>query len=62
MKTLIPPIPTIEWNNGHVRLIDQTKLPLEEKYIKTDDYPVGWNHKNYSSAIWKWNNIKDYFA
>tara|TARA_B100001167_G_scaffold33247_1_gene18302 strand:- start:955 stop:2010 length:1056 start_codon:yes stop_codon:yes gene_type:complete len=40
MKTLIPPIPTIEWNNGHVRLIDQTKLPLEEKYIKTDDYRV----------------------
>ena len=37
MKTLIPPIPTIEWNNGHVRLIDQTKLPLEEKYIKTDE-------------------------
>ena len=40
MKTLITPIPTIEWNNGHVRLIDQTKLPLEEKYIKTDDYRV----------------------
>ena len=40
MKTLILPIPTIEWNNGHVRLIDQTKLPLEEKYIKTDDYRV----------------------
>ena len=40
MKTLIPPIPTIEWNNGQVRLIDQTKLPLEEKYIKTDDYRV----------------------
>ena len=40
MKTLIPPIPTIEWNNGEVRLIDQTKLPLEEEYIKTDDYRV----------------------
>jgi len=40
MKTLIPPIPTIEWNNGQVRLIDQTKLPLEEEYIKTDDYRV----------------------
>ena len=40
MKTLIPPIPTIEWNKGQVRLIDQTKLPLEEEYIKTDDYQV----------------------
>jgi len=40
MKTLVPPTPTIEWKNGHVRLIDQTKLPLEEDYIETDDYRV----------------------
>tara|TARA_B100000287_G_scaffold435261_1_gene502709 strand:- start:601 stop:1656 length:1056 start_codon:yes stop_codon:yes gene_type:complete len=40
MKTLIAPIPTIEWKNGKVRLIDQTKLPMEEVYIETDDYKV----------------------
>ena len=40
MKTLIEITPTIEWNNGKVRLIDQTNLPLEEKYIETDDYRV----------------------
>ena len=40
MKTLIAPTPTIEWKNGQVRLIDQTKLPLEESYIDTDDYQV----------------------
>ena len=40
MKTLIEITPTIEWSNGKVRLIDQTKLPLEEKYIETDDYRV----------------------
>ena len=38
MKTLVAPTPTIEWKNGQVRLIDQTKLPLEEDYIETDDY------------------------
>ena len=44
MKTLIEITPTIEWNNGKVRLIDQTKLPLEEKYIETDwkDLPSGF--------------------
>ena len=40
MKTLVLPTPTIEWNNGNVKLIDQTKLPLEEDYIETDDYQV----------------------
>tara|TARA_Y100000590_G_scaffold344300_1_gene393674 strand:- start:4394 stop:5449 length:1056 start_codon:yes stop_codon:yes gene_type:complete len=40
MKTLIDPTPTIEWNSNRVRLIDQTKLPLEEIYIETDDYQV----------------------
>lgn len=29
---------TIEWVNGKVRLIDQTKLPLEEVYLECDDY------------------------
>ena len=29
---------TIEWKNGKVVLIDQTKLPLKEEYIVTDDY------------------------
>ena len=38
MKTLIAPMPTIEWTNGHVKFIDQTKLPLLEEYINTDDY------------------------
>jgi len=40
MKTLIDLTPTIEWADGFVNLIDQTKLPLEESYIKTDDYKV----------------------
>ena len=40
MKTLIPLTPTIEWKNGRVKLIDQTKLPLEENYIETDNYKV----------------------
>jgi methylthioribose-1-phosphate isomerase len=43
MKTLVAPTPTIEWKNGQVRLIDQTKLPLEEDYIETDDYQVVCN-------------------
>jgi methylthioribose-1-phosphate isomerase len=29
---------TIEYRKGKLKLIDQTKLPLEEKYIITDDY------------------------
>jgi methylthioribose-1-phosphate isomerase len=40
VKTLVALTPTIEWKNGRVRLIDQTKLPLEEEYIETDDYRV----------------------
>ena len=40
MKTLIAPTPTIEWKNGQIRLIDQTKLPLEESYIETNNYRV----------------------
>ena len=39
-ETLITPTPTIEWTEGRVRLIDQTKLPLEEEYIETDDYTI----------------------
>ena len=38
MKTLIAPTPTIEWTNGRIKFIDQTKLPLLEEYINTDDY------------------------
>jgi len=40
MRTLIEITPTIEWKDGKIRLIDQTKLPMEEKYIETDDYRV----------------------
>jgi len=40
MKTLIKITPTIEWKDNKVRLIDQTKLPIEEEYIETDDYRV----------------------
>ena len=40
VKTLIPLTLTIEWKNDRVRLIDQTKLPLEEEYIDTDNYRV----------------------
>ena len=39
-ETLVTPTPTIEWAEGRVRLIDQTKLPLEEEYIETDDYTI----------------------
>ena len=38
MKTLVKLTPTIQWCDGFVKLIDQTKLPLEESYITTDDY------------------------
>ncbi|MBD3290563.1 S-methyl-5-thioribose-1-phosphate isomerase [candidate division KSB1 bacterium] len=34
------PLNTIEWKNGAVRLIDQTKLPIELEYLQTDDYQV----------------------
>jgi methylthioribose-1-phosphate isomerase len=37
VKTLVALTPTIEWKNDQVRLIDQTKLPLQEEYIETDD-------------------------
>ena len=40
MKTLIPLTPTIEWIDNQVKMIDQTKLPLEEEYIVTDEYKV----------------------
>lgn len=40
MKTVIPPTPTIEWIDDKVKLIDQTKLPLEEVYIETEKYEV----------------------
>lgn len=31
-------IPTVEWSNGIVRMLDQTKLPLETVYIDCKDY------------------------
>ena len=31
---------TIAWNGSSVRFLDQTKLPIEEKYITTDDPEV----------------------
>ena len=31
---------SIEWTGSRVRLIDQTKLPLEETYLETSDYRV----------------------
>ncbi len=31
---------SIEWKNGKVRLLDQTRLPLEEIYIETSDVDV----------------------
>lgn len=43
MKTLIPLVPTILWENSQVKLIDQTNLPLEEIYIQTDDYRIVCN-------------------
>lgn len=33
-------IRTIDWNDGSVRLIDQTKLPLKLEYLDTADYQV----------------------
>ena len=40
LETLVALTPTIMWQDGRVRLIDQTKLPLEEEYIETDDYRI----------------------
>ncbi|HLB13116.1 MAG TPA: S-methyl-5-thioribose-1-phosphate isomerase [Dehalococcoidia bacterium] len=31
---------TVEWAGGRVRFIDQTRLPIEVKFIETDDYRV----------------------
>ncbi len=30
----------VEWKNGKVRFLDQTKLPIEERYVETDDEEV----------------------
>lgn len=40
-------IKSIEWVGGYVQYIDQTKLPLDEVYIKTSDY------RNVAEAIRK---------
>ena len=31
-------IPTVEWKDGIVRMLDQTKLPLETVYNDCKDY------------------------
>jgi len=31
---------SLEWRHGKVRYIDQTRLPLEERYVETDDEAV----------------------
>lgn len=36
------PLPTIEWKNGKVRLIDQTLLPNELKYIEYENVDEVW--------------------
>ncbi|MEK7396616.1 MAG: S-methyl-5-thioribose-1-phosphate isomerase, partial [Candidatus Poribacteria bacterium] len=36
------PLPTIEWNDGKVRLIDQTLLPNELKYIDCENVDDVW--------------------
>ena len=33
-------IKSIEWLEGHVRFLDQTKLPLQEEYVTTDDFTL----------------------
>ena len=40
IEPLVTPTPTIIWKNGKVRLIDQTKLPIEEKFLEISDYRV----------------------
>jgi methylthioribose-1-phosphate isomerase len=42
IRRLTVPIPTIEWNNGKVRLIDQTLLPNELKYIDCENVDDVW--------------------
>ncbi len=36
------PLPTIEWNDGRIRLIDQTLLPNELKYIECRNVEEVW--------------------
>lgn len=36
------PLPTIEWHNGKVKLIDQTLLPNELRYIECDTVEQVW--------------------
>jgi len=37
------PVPTISWENNTVRIIDQTKLPLEKVFITIDTKEAMWN-------------------
>lgn len=36
-------VETIKWENGKIKMIDQTKLPLELVYIETDDINILWD-------------------
>ncbi len=36
------PVPTIAWEDGRVRIVDQTKLPLEKKFITIDTTEHMW--------------------
>ncbi|MEA3346590.1 MAG: S-methyl-5-thioribose-1-phosphate isomerase, partial [Candidatus Auribacterota bacterium] len=36
-------VETIKWENGKIKMIDQTKLPLELVYVETDDINILWD-------------------
>ena len=40
LETLVALTPTIIWEDHRVKLIDQTRLPLDEEYITTNNYRV----------------------
>jgi methylthioribose-1-phosphate isomerase len=36
------PVPTIEWKENNVRIIDQTRLPTEKKFVTIEDAGAMW--------------------
>ncbi|MCK4948279.1 MAG: S-methyl-5-thioribose-1-phosphate isomerase [Candidatus Aureabacteria bacterium] len=36
-------VETIKWENGKIKMVDQTKLPLELVYVETDDINILWD-------------------
>ena len=36
------PVPTIQWKENHVRILDQTKLPLEKTFLKIGTKEEMW--------------------